>query len=928
MNPALFVLAAAVALAGEPSGRLLLGFEHDADLEVFEAVKGPALAASPMYATEGSRSLLISSSSYLYTGRLPGDWRGYEEFAFDAFNATNGVVVVSVLVGDRAWKEKGGGTYWNRHNSEVNVAPGASRVSLPVEGLFRGEPGSRNNDIKRNIDPGEIVRLDLGFAGPPGAVYLDAFRLVKGSRPPSVRAFDFGPESQTVWPGFTPVTWNTVYTKDRGFGLSHAFPHSNWARDDTFPTRLYQDWVWLADGDFRVDLPNGRYQVRVVFADCGYWGGEYARHTVRTISAEGKEAVREDRGDRGGDWEALHLFEDVEVEPGRFTTHLLSDFPFRAPEAVAMGPPGVAPLYFDKLFRPREFEVEVADGQLNLAFKADAPWSVKVAAVEIWPAVDREAQAWVNGIEAANRREFEARATEIRLPDPAGLSGYGYLPEAAGYRGWVRFAPGLEETVYANAIPKRGAPVDPVPRDGARGEDVPFTFAIRPLRRIDRLAVQCDGLRGPAGEIPASAVTVRSVLHLAKRGYNTIRWKLTPWWLRDDDGYLVKERTTRQFLVTVRVPKDAAPGRYEGAVRLSEAGGQVDLVPLVVEVLPFELDAVEFPVGFYGMQKDWLGYMREYGMTTVSGGPNIRFIGFDAGSLPRIDFAAVDDYMDAIRAAGYTGRVLSYGGPANLEDVRYEGIEAVFAEWGKPAKLTAAEAGRRVFGAIKAHAKEKNWLPFVFAMADEPRVRDQTERILASIAFLRKVAPWLTLAGSYSVDHDPKDPVLTHALFRVLDVSLLNDHDAAILAEGKRLKKDVLIYNQGRDRYTFGAYLWSEKTKGVKGFLQWHMFATHGYQFFDLDGREPDDGVIMVTTRGLRPTLDLERVRMGLTDFRYFATLDRLASGAKGPNAAAARKVLASFVSRLKVGERPRPDWLDLDALRAEAAAAIQALSR
>lgn len=34
---------------------------------------------------------------------------------------------------------------------------------IPVRGLYRGEAGSRNNDIKRNIDPDSIVRVDFGF---------------------------------------------------------------------------------------------------------------------------------------------------------------------------------------------------------------------------------------------------------------------------------------------------------------------------------------------------------------------------------------------------------------------------------------------------------------------------------------------------------------------------------------------------------------------------------------------------------------------------------------------------------------------------------------------------------------------------------------------------------------------------------------------
>ena len=68
----------------------------------------------------------------------------------------------SLLVADRAWEESGG-TYWNRHNSGRSFPPGRTEWVIPLRGLYRGEAGSRNNDIKRNIDPDSIVRIDFGF---------------------------------------------------------------------------------------------------------------------------------------------------------------------------------------------------------------------------------------------------------------------------------------------------------------------------------------------------------------------------------------------------------------------------------------------------------------------------------------------------------------------------------------------------------------------------------------------------------------------------------------------------------------------------------------------------------------------------------------------------------------------------------------------
>jgi hypothetical protein len=53
------------------------------------------------------------------------------------------------------------------------------------------------------------------------------------------------------------------------------------------------------------------------------------------------------------------------------------------------------------------------------------------------------------------------------------------------------------------------------------------------------------------------------------------------------------------------------------------------------------------------------------------------------------------------------------------------------------------------------------------------------------------------------------------------------------MEEARRLGKAVHIYNQGRTRYSFGMYQWSEYRKGVQARTEWHLNILHGYQFFD-----------------------------------------------------------------------------------------------
>ena len=157
----------------------------------------------------------------------------------DIFAETDEPVAVSVLIGDEAWRAKNG-SYWNRYNGAFNLSPGKNTLSIPVGGLYRGEAGSRNNDLKTNIDPKSIIRCDIGFStkSGKGTLYLDHMRLVKESRPDGVLAFDFGPENQVVAPGFTPVTWNTIYKQRRAELRAAGYIHRPAARirrfcDDT-----------------------------------------------------------------------------------------------------------------------------------------------------------------------------------------------------------------------------------------------------------------------------------------------------------------------------------------------------------------------------------------------------------------------------------------------------------------------------------------------------------------------------------------------------------------------------------------------------------------------------------------------------------------------------------------------------------------------
>ena len=783
-------------------------------------------------------------------------------------------------------------------------------ISIPVNGLYRGEAGSRNNDIKSNIDPRSIIRFDIGFRaqGDVKAIYLDDVRFVKQAPPAGILAFDFGPESQTLAPGFTPVSWNTVYGRNGcKAGLARAANSSSRARDDTFPTRLYQDFVEMGsdDNSFVAAVPNGAYRVWIVFDDCGYWGGETCRHQRRSITANGKEVWVDDRGE-AGPADYLFRFEGIEPKPGD----------------------SIWDLYMKDLFKPVRVETEVIDGTLRLGFKADAPWSTKVAAIIIYPAAQAgEAEKWVAQVEAQNRAEFEARAVFMG-PQSKNLI---VPPDARGV--WLGF-PSLEEDIAFTDAP--GKPSAELRRIAARGQRASFTFAVRPLKDGGAASLACTDLTGPGGVIPASKVDLRYVHHAIKRGFNDIAYRIGPEGLRRvaGSGLALTKDLTRQFWVTVAVPADAKAGLYRGNVRLTASG--VDLsVPLQVDVPEIVLEEPDFAFGFYGTHVpgelpavrrgaamgELLTLLRNNGMNSYSGGPNIPFSGFDEAGNPKLDFAACDEFFRTAKACGFTGPVYHYGGPGMVSGLHGgyvigEEGRAWVQKTGKP----FPELLKIVWGAVKEHADRQGWPVIYYGLLDEPRVLERAQEHLEFHKAYRDAVPFVRAGGSYSVNWTATDPlhVTIQDLFKTMNWSALNSWDQTDLDKAREFGRELHIYNQGTSRYSFGAYQWACLRKGIRGRMQWHLLALHGYQFFDLDGREPDSAMINWGRTEIIPTISLSRCAEGAADFRFATTLWSRAQAKKElPAGKAALAWLDEVCAKIGSSRQPPKDFIDDESFRA-----------
>jgi hypothetical protein len=875
--------------------RILCDFETDADLRLFEMKTGKP---SDLHATHGQHSLKVLPGEYLSSWQLPKDWSGYESIDLDAFVEGDAPITGTILIADQAWKDKGS-TYWNRANRNVTLKPGANRISLPVQGLYRGEAGSRGNDLTTPIDPAHIVRLDYGFNPAPGvtAIYLDQLRLTKSTRPDGIQAFDFGPDNQSLFPGFTAISWDTVYgAHGNKAGLRERCTGANRARDDTYPTRLFQDYVWFQENgnEFLVDMPKGLCHVWLVFDDCGYWGGEQAQFHTRTVLANGKEVFRDERGAQGPA-DFLFRFEHTEPKPGD----------------------SLWDLYVRDLFKPVRFDAMVGEGPLRIRCEADGTWNTKVAAVIVYPdAIAAEAERFIGRVMQDNRAEFDARAVYLGGATPAPTPPAEAI--AQGY--WLGF-PSLEDTVSFTSAP--GAPGTRLQGTGTLGQQLSWTFAIRPLREISgAVTLTASDLRGQAGLIPAASIECRYVHNLTHRESSDLAYTIQPMSVRrlEQANLRLTKDLTRQFWLALTVPESAAAGNYAGTVTLTAGTLQVS-IPISLEVLNIHLDDPAFNTGFLGAwvsgslpperaATGWLELatmLKRMGMNSFCGGPNIPFSGIDAAGTPRLDFAACDAYFRMLAKAGFTHPVYDYGGPGMVEGL---GSLDECRAWAQTSGMTAEALLKTVWGAVEAHARTASWLPIYHGMLDEPRTVEQAQTSLALHQLYRAAVPFVRDGGFYSVNWSGTSPLdaTVQTLFKTMAWSGLNAHNQIDMDHAAAEKREVHIYNQGLDRHSFGEFQWAEMRKGVKGRMQWHVLALSGYQFYDLDAREPDPGVINWGRDEIIPTLYAYRCAEGTTDFRVAVTLWNLAHAhADAPDAKAAIAYLDRIAADIPAGQQKRP---------------------
>jgi hypothetical protein len=173
---------------------------------------------------------------------------------------------------------------------------------------------------------------------------------------------------------------------------------------------------------------------------------------------------------------------------------------------------------------------------------------------------------------------------------------------------------------------------------------------------------------------------------------------------------------------------------------------------------------------------------------------------------------------------------------------------------------------------IMAHAKEKNWLPIIMYPSTE--ISNDSE---LGPDFNRKLIQAIRKAGPVQC---------VSSVNRPRDVESVKDLDIVMYNGGVPINEKTIkaardagcklwFQNIGATRYNDGLYL---LRTGAVGRRQWVLswYAGDPYSDFDSDCYPDSTCYMFPSPESTLPTINLEWMRAGVDDYRYFLTLKRL----------------------------------------------------
>jgi len=559
---------------------------------------------------------------------------------------------------------------------------------------------------------------------------------------------------------------------------------------------------------------------------------------------------------------------------------------------------------------------------------------------------------WANPVLSPKGRQAAA-LPPVRL-EPADLAMYGRQQSADDFtfRPSVRSPCFVARKFWEDDLDQAQAPA---PADigaaletfAAPGEYEPVNCVVYAQADVEQLAVEAGDLRSGAGVIPRAAIEGRLVLRGLMRDLYTLtpdRSTVVSRFLLPYQPVDVPAGTLREYHITLHVPDDARPGRYEGRVRFRPANQPAIELPLAVEVLPGRLrEPTRKAYGMYyrfpreGLSDETLARVkleladiRAHGATSLKSDLGVRFEA--VGDQAKPSCAGLEAGLQLLRKHGFRGALPVHSGcpeAARLADYNFSADEPDAAK--RPEFFRLAKLGLEELLRLGKRYPEFEFLP---THMDEVLGRGRLEPYIRLTEAVRQI-PSLRVYITMHNRADPKVEAMIRRLDPFVDVRCYNGHAmddwiaaghtfAELAEELKRSGDEAWVYYNIR-----GSFFKAEWTRLVNGFYMWisPIRAHHPWTYYSCNGNpldetdgprvrgpdfvyavpDPADPTRLVSTR------HWEAYREGVDDMRYLCTLEDLVAERRGsPEAAAAQK----WLDELRAAVTPKAE--DLKAIDKE----------
>ncbi|NOY80358.1 MAG: hypothetical protein GXP31_05055 [Kiritimatiellaeota bacterium] len=724
-----------------------------------------------------------------------------------------------------------------------------------------------------------------------------------------VQRFDFGTSDSDLAPGWTRITETELFSDGAGRGwlvkpVGVRRPFKLYSRDENFATQtaflklgpILRDHVIAGrnysgypkgDYTFRVRVGEGEFLGAVVMGVMTekhatlinrppfWWRDCTVRVNGQTAAVFEHGGIREQLVQRGKISERDFLPGDSLFDRGVRSHFRTVVFRFRGPE-------------------------------LNLSMPTFCPLNALLVA----PAAEeaRLKKALADAL-ASEKFFVDSQYTETKDAEP--------FPEpvrkAAEAAGAVLFAR-PQRVIGPYARPTLGEVGRPCGEFVPVGEKGVLRFGFLPVRDLHDVRVSVGALRHASGKtVPAREVSVWLSQLVPMAAVRTgDYYRIVPEYAFRYAPRTLRKGVARFFSVYVNVPNDAVSGDYAGEAVVSSPDLPRPLRQrLVVKVLPFRLDPPDMLFGMYWgnpfstrLRHAWqqmrvpaeqmrelcssidigaFREMREAGFNTAAFGPAAPVSGVTADGRIEVDGHLWQLWCDRVRNYETVfGRA-----PLPAYNIGWSGLitsRATGGFWGREVdqweKHGFSAKSVRNMEAIctwfYAQARERNWPEIVFYIQDEMANHGTRggRMALARAKLFRKVADRVGFRTCASMNGPVEIPTIPYLDIAIPNGALpISEENIAYI---RRSGAELWFYNIGSNRFSFGYYL--AKTR-PKGRLQWSFGGSSRYvnQVAGLPSVS-DVRYTLHWDSKLRPGRrnNIEEMRQGILDYRYFRTLDRL----------------------------------------------------